>query len=74
MRFNLRLHGVTASEQKCVMYLTVYASSRNELVKLAKEQSTEGPWYYTGSSEAVSESETITVEHLEDLSAKGRKK
>ena len=74
MRYNLRLRGITASEQKCEMYLTVYASSENELVNRTKEQSTEGPWYYTGSSEPVPESEKITVDHVEDLSAKGRKK
>jgi hypothetical protein len=74
MRFNLRLRGVTASQQKCVMYVTVYASSGKELEERAKEQSTEGPWYYIGSSEPVPEGEKITVEHVDDLSAKGRKK
>jgi len=54
------------------MEITVSAQSQNELLDKAKQQSTEGPWYYRGTNEPVPTTEKITVEGVEKPDAMSR--
>lgn len=67
MRLNLRLRGTTSSGRPCLMDLTVYAASQKDFMEEVQKRSTEGPWYYADSAEAVPESEEISVEGVEHL-------
>ena len=55
MRFDLRLHGRTASGKDCVLDTSVYASSGRQLEREAARAAEAGPWYYQGTSEVVPE-------------------
>ncbi len=70
MRFDIRLKGTTESGRPCVMELTVFAQSQDQLLERAQQQSTEGPWFYRDNNDPVPTSEKITVEGVEEMKKK----
>ena len=67
MRFDIRLQGSTAANRECVMEFTVYARTQKEMERQVKKNAQEGPWFYKGSSDAVAETERITILHVQRL-------
>ena len=74
MRMDMRLHGMTSSGRPCLMDVTVYSISQRKFMKEVQEQSREGPWYFAGTSELVSETDAISVERVERLTGAGNRK
>jgi len=68
MRLNLRLHGHTASGQKCQADISVYASSQQKLMEEADNAARSAAWVATDPPhDPIPEGSEITVEHVEKL-------
>lgn len=72
MRMDIRLRGRTGSGRACLMDLTVYADRQDQFMSEVHTRATEGPWYYEPGAEPVPETETVTVEQVEQLGSKKR--
>jgi hypothetical protein len=68
MRLNLRLHGVTASGQKCQADISVYAGSEKEFKKQADLAARSAAWLAVDPPhDPIPEGSQITVEHDEKI-------
>ncbi len=68
MRFNLRLHGRTASGQECQADVAVYANSQKQLMDEAQKASESPAWMAKAPPhDPVPEGSQITVEHVEQI-------
>lgn len=68
MRLNLRLHGKTASGQKCQADVSVYAKSQDDLMKQADAAARSAAWLATDPPhDPIPEGSEITVEHVEKI-------
>lgn len=68
MRLDLRLHGRTASGQKCQADVSVYASSQKELMKEADTAARSAAWVATDPPhDPIPEGSQIAIEHLEKI-------
>jgi hypothetical protein len=68
MRLNLRLHGVTASGQKCQADVSVYAGSEKDFMKQADLAARSAAWLATEPPhDPIPEGSQITVERVEKL-------
>jgi hypothetical protein len=68
MRFDLRLHGVTAAGVKCVADISVYATSQSDLQKQADQAARTAAWLMAEAPhEPITEGSQISVEHVERL-------
>lgn len=75
MRFDLRLHGVTADGVKCRADITVYADSQKQLQRDAMEASKDADWCTAaGVGEPIPAGSQITVESVEHLNGKKTKR
>jgi hypothetical protein len=48
---------------------SVFAKSQRQLQEEADKMARSGPWYYTGTTDVVPESEVIAVEHVRPFKA-----
>ncbi len=68
MRLDLRLHGRTASGQKCQADVSVYASSQKELMKEADTAARSAAWVATDPPhDPIPEGSQIAIEHVEKI-------
>ncbi len=68
MRLDLRLHGCTASGQKCQADVSVYASSQKELMEQADTAARSAAWIATDPPhDPIPEGSQITVENVEQI-------
>jgi hypothetical protein len=68
MRLDLRLHGRTATGQKCQADISVYATSAKDLQKQADLAAQTAAWMTTEKPiEPIPEGSEITVEHVEQI-------
>lgn len=68
MRFDLRLHGRTATGEKCRADISVYADSQKELMKQADVAARSAAWRSdTPPHDPIPEGSQITIEHVEKL-------
>jgi hypothetical protein len=68
MRFDLRLHGRTASGQQCQADVSVYAGSQRQLQKQAQRAAESAAWLAKDPPhEPIPEGSAITVEHVEKI-------
>lgn len=68
MRFNLRLHGRTASGQPCRADITVHAGSQRDLQDQARRASQAAAWVSADPPHVpIPEGSAITVEGVERL-------
>jgi hypothetical protein len=68
MRLDLRLHGRTATGQKCQADVSVYATSAKELQKQADLTAQTAAWMTAEKPiEPIAEGSEITVEHVERI-------
>jgi hypothetical protein len=68
MRLNLRLHGTTASGQKCQADVSVYATGPRDLQKQADEAARSAAWITSDPpNDSIPEGSHITVEHVEKI-------
>ncbi len=68
MRLDLRLHGRTASGQKCQADVSVYASSQKELMKEADTAARTAAWVATDPPHGpIPEGSQIAIEHVEKI-------
>ncbi|MBX9582874.1 MAG: hypothetical protein K2X87_21410 [Gemmataceae bacterium] len=75
MRYDLRLHGVTADGVKCRADISAYARSKEELFKEADLAARAGPWLAVEPPyDLIPEGQTITIEHVTDLSGRAKRK
>ena len=75
MRYNLRLHGRTADGVKCRADISAYARTKEELFKEADAAGRCGPWFAAEPPyDPIPEGQTITVEHVTDLSRPPKRK
>ncbi len=68
MRLDLRLHGRTASGQKCQADVSVYASSQKDLMKEADNAARSAAWVATDPPhDPIPEGSNIAIENVEKL-------
>ena len=68
MRFDLRLHGVTATGQKCRADISAYANSQPELQKQADLAAQKAAWESADAPhDPIPEGSQISIEHVERL-------
>ncbi len=68
MRFDLRLHGRTASGQECQADVSVYAGSQRQLQEQAKKAAETAAWLDAAAPhDPIPEGSHITVERVERL-------
>jgi hypothetical protein len=68
MRFDLRLHGRTASGQHCQAEVSVYARSQRDLREQAARAAEQAAWLARDPPhEPIPEGSQITVEHVERI-------
>ncbi len=68
MRFDLRLHGRTASGQNCQADVSVYANSQRDLQEQAKKVAEKAAWLAKDPPfDPIPEGNAITVERVEKL-------
>lgn len=75
MRYDLRLHGVTADGVKCRADISAYARTKDELFKEADAAGRLGPWTAIEPPyDLIPEGSQITVEDVTDLSGRTKRK
>ena len=68
MRFDLRLHGRSASGQRCRADVSVYAASQRQLQEQARKASETAAWLAAEPPyDPIPEGSAITVERVERL-------
>jgi len=68
MRFDLRLHGRTASGQECQADVSVYAASQRDLQEQALKAAETAAWLATAAPhDSIPEGSQITVERVEKI-------
>ena len=71
MRFDLRLHGRTASGQHCQAEVSVYARSQRDLREQAARAAEQAAWLaWDPPYDPIPEGSQITVEHVERIKAR----
>ena len=72
MRFDLRLHGRTASGQECQADVSVYAASQNDLMEQAARAAETAAWLTAAAPyDPIPEGSHITVERVERIDKPG---
>lgn len=68
MRFDLRLHGLTASGQHCQAEVSVHANSRRDLQEQAEKAAEKAAWMAKDPPHGpIPEGTAITVERVERI-------
>ena len=68
MRLDLRLHGRTATGQKCRADVSVYVKSKRELQKEADKAARTAAWVTAAAPyDPIPDGSQITIEHVEKI-------